>query len=182
MTLSRLMTLLTAGTLFVCTTPSAQPVPPVAEKHPHILQMAGESRTDDYYWLRDDSRQNPKVLNYLRAENQYSARMMSGWAALTETLYQEMRARQGEHTESVPYELRGYRYQQRYLPGKDYAQYLRQPVSGNAVWQTLWTPASAPPGTGIISLAGWKSAPIISRWPSPKTPRDAASTASVCAI
>ncbi|THD53296.1 S9 family peptidase [Enterobacteriaceae bacterium ML5] len=137
MTLSRLMTLLTAGTLFVCTTPSAQPVPPVAEKHPHILQMAGESRTDDYYWLRDDSRQNPKVLNYLRAENQYSARMMSGWAALTETLYQEMRARQGEHTESVPYELRGYRYQQRYLPGKDYAQYLRQPVSGNAVWQTL---------------------------------------------
>ena len=137
MTLSRLMTLLTAGTLFVCTTPSAQPVPPVAEKHPHILQMAGESRTDDYYWLRDDSRQNPKVLNYLRAENQYSTRMMSGWAALTETLYQEMRARQGEHTESVPYELRGYRYQQRYLPGKDYAQYLRQPVSGNAVWQTL---------------------------------------------
>ena len=137
MTLSRLMTLLTAGTLFVCTTPSAQPVPPVAEKHPHILQMAGESRTDDYYWLRDDSRQNPKVLNYLRAENQYSARMMSGWAALTETLYQEMRARQGEHSESVPYELRGYRYQQRYLPGKDYAQYLRQPVSGNAVWQTL---------------------------------------------
>ena len=137
MTLSRLMTLLTAGTLFVCTTPSAQPVPPVAEKHPHILQMAGESRTDDYYWLRDDSRQNPKVLNYLRAENQYSARMMSGWAALTETLYQEMRARQGEHTESVPYELHGYRYQQRYLPGKDYAQYLRQPVSGNAVWQTL---------------------------------------------
>ncbi len=137
MTLSRLMTLLTAGTLFVCTTPSAQPAPPVAEKHPHILQMAGESRTDDYYWLRDDSRQNPKVLNYLRAENQYSARMMSGWAALTETLYQEMRARQGEHTESVPYELRGYRYQQRYLPGKDYAQYLRQPVSGNAVWQTL---------------------------------------------
>ncbi|KQN48564.1 protease 2 [Serratia sp. Leaf51] len=112
-------------------------MPPVAEKHPHILQMAGESRTDDYYWLRDDSRQNPKVLNYLRAENQYSARMMSGWAALTETLYQEMRARQGEHTESVPYELRGYRYQQRYLPGKDYAQYLRQPVSGNAVWQTL---------------------------------------------
>ena len=137
MTLSRLMTLLTAGTLFVCTTPSAQPVPPVAEKHPHILQMAGESRTDDYYWLRDDSRQNPKVLNYLRAENQYSARMMSGWAVLTETLYQEMRARQGEHTESVPYELHGYRYQQRYLPGKDYAQYLRQPVSGNAVWQTL---------------------------------------------
>lgn len=137
MTLSRLMTLLTAGTLFVCTTPSAQPVPPVAEKHPHILKMAGESRTDDYYWLRDDSRQNPKVLNYLRAENQYSTRMMSGWAALTETLYQEMRARQGEHTESVPYELRGYRYQQRYLPGKDYAQYLRQPVSGNAVWQTL---------------------------------------------
>ena len=137
MTLSRLMTLLTAGMLFVCTTPSAQPVPPVAEKHPHILQMAGESRTDDYYWLRDDSRQNPKVLNYLRAENQYSAQMMSGWAALTETLYQEMRARQGEHTESVPYELRGYRYQQRYLPGKDYAQYLRQPVSGNAVWQTL---------------------------------------------
>lgn len=137
MTLSRLITLLTAGMLFTFATATAQPVPPVAEKHPHILQMAGESRTDNYYWLRDDSRQNPKVLNYLRAENQYSAQMMSGWAALTETLYQEMRARQGEQIESVPYELRGYRYQQRYLTGKDYAQYLRQPVSGNVVWQTL---------------------------------------------
>lgn len=137
MTLSRLITLLTAGMLFTFATATAQPVPPVAEKHPHILRLAGESRTDNYYWLRDDSRQNPKVLNYLRAENQYSAQMMSGWAALTETLYQEMRARQGEQIESVPYELRGYRYQQRYLPGKDYAQYLRQPVSGNVVWQTL---------------------------------------------
>ncbi|MEN4909191.1 S9 family peptidase [Rahnella bonaserana] len=137
MTLLRLITLLTAGTLFTCSNTSAQPVPPVAEKHPHILQMGGESRTDDYYWLRDDSRQDPKVLNYLRAENQYSAQIMSGWAALTETLYQEMRARQGEQTESVPYELRGYRYQQRYLPGKEYAQYLRQPVGGNLVWQTL---------------------------------------------
>lgn len=137
MTLLRLITLLTAGTLFTCSNTSAQPVPPVAEKHPHILQTGGESRTDDYYWLRDDSRQDPKVLNYLRAENQYSAQIMSGWAALTETLYQEMRARQGEQTESVPYELRGYRYQQRYLPGKEYAQYLRQPVGGNLVWQTL---------------------------------------------
>ncbi|UHM89000.1 S9 family peptidase [Rahnella victoriana] len=137
MTLSRLMTLLTAGMLFTCATATAQPVPPVAEKHPHILQMAGDSRTDNYYWLRDDRRQDPKVLNYLRAENHYSAQVMSGWAALTDTLYQEMRARQGEQTESVPYELRGYRYQQRYLPGKEYAQYLRQPVSGNVVWQTL---------------------------------------------
>lgn len=137
MNFSRFITLLTAGSLFICANATAQPVPPVAEKHPHILQLAGESRTDNYYWLRDDTRQDPKVLNYLRAENQYSAQMMSGWTQLTDTLYQEMRARQGEQTQSVPYELHGYRYQQRYLPGKEYAQYLRQPVGGNAVWQTL---------------------------------------------
>jgi oligopeptidase B len=154
MTFSRFITLLLAGTLFFCATATAEFQPPVAEIHPHILSSATERRTDNYYWLRDDSRQDPKVLNYLRAENQYSAQVMSRWSDLTNTLYQEMRLRQGEHTESVPYELRGYRYQQRYLPGQDYAQYLRQPVGGNTVWQTLADASQRAAGKKFYQFGG----------------------------
>ena len=46
---------------------------PVAEKIPHVMTLHGVTRTDDYYWLRDDERKDPKVLAHLEAENRYTA-------------------------------------------------------------------------------------------------------------
>ncbi len=46
--------------------------PPAPEKIPYILEAHGDKRIDNYYWLRDDSRSDEKVLDYLKAENQYS--------------------------------------------------------------------------------------------------------------
>ena len=42
-------------------------LPPVAPKHPHTLKKHGDVRIDNYYWLRDDERQKPEVLDYLVA-------------------------------------------------------------------------------------------------------------------
>ncbi|KAI9108130.1 hypothetical protein K1719_021003 [Acacia pycnantha] len=47
------------------------PPPPVAKKVEHTMEMFGDVRIDNYYWLRDDSRTNPDVLSYLRQENSY---------------------------------------------------------------------------------------------------------------
>ncbi|SUB16395.1 Protease 2 [Pantoea agglomerans] len=44
---------------------------PIAKKIPHEMTLHGETRVDDYYWLRDDKRENSEVLDYLRAENNY---------------------------------------------------------------------------------------------------------------
>ncbi|GJN39426.1 hypothetical protein PR202_gb28544 [Eleusine coracana subsp. coracana] len=57
---------------------SAMASPPVAKKVPRELVDHGDVRVDNYYWLRDDSRSDPQVLDHLRAENAYTAAVMSG--------------------------------------------------------------------------------------------------------
>lgn len=52
--------------------------PPVAKKVRHEMEMFGDVRVDNYYWLRDDSRTNPDVLAYLNQENSYTESVMSG--------------------------------------------------------------------------------------------------------
>lgn len=58
--------------------PMAAAAPPVAKKVPRQLVEHGDVRVDNYYWLRDDSRSDPDVLAHLRAENDYTAAVMSG--------------------------------------------------------------------------------------------------------
>ncbi|WP_083950385.1 S9 family peptidase [Serratia ficaria] len=115
----------------------AQPQPPQADKAPRALTAQGDRRIDDYYWLRDDSRKNAKVLDYLTAENRYTEQMMQPYKALRDTLYQEILGRISPEERSVPYQLNGYRYQESYAAGKNFARYQRQALAANAPWQTL---------------------------------------------
>jgi hypothetical protein len=48
---------------------------PIAERKPVELTLHGETRTDDYYWLRE--RENPEVTKYLEAENAYTEAVMA---------------------------------------------------------------------------------------------------------
>lgn len=109
---------------------SLQPaiLPPVAAKHPHTLKKHGSERVDNYYWLRDDDRQKPEVLDYLKAENAYTEAVLKPVQPLRDQLYKEMVARIPQQDESVPYVKNGYRYQTRYEPGKEYGIYSRTPV------------------------------------------------------
>lgn len=52
--------------------------PPIAKKVKHEMEMFGDVRIDNYYWLRDDSRSDPQILAYLREENAYTDHLMSG--------------------------------------------------------------------------------------------------------
>jgi len=47
--------------------------------------------TDDYFWLREKS--NPKVTQYLEAENAYTAGMTKDLEPFSDTLYKEMLGR-----------------------------------------------------------------------------------------
>ncbi|SLM63186.1 MULTISPECIES: S9 family peptidase [Dickeya] len=110
---------------------------PHAEKRPHRMTMHGETRIDNYYWLRDDDRNAPAVLDWLAQENRYCEQVMAPHEALRQTLYDEMVARIPGEDVSVPYVKRGYRYQSRYVPGKEYAIYQRQPEHQTQEWQVL---------------------------------------------
>src|SRR3954465_15821836 len=62
--------------------------PPTARVVPRVETMHGETRVDNYFWLRD--RADPEVLAYLEAENRYALAAMRHTEALQERLYQEM--------------------------------------------------------------------------------------------
>lgn len=101
--------------------------PPIAKKIPFDMSLHGETRTDNYYWLRDDKREDPAVLDYLKAENAYGKEIMQSQQALQETVLKEIIDRIPQRDHSVPYVRKGYRYQSRYEEGNEYAIYTRQP-------------------------------------------------------
>ncbi|TBL94970.1 S9 family peptidase [Hafnia alvei] len=111
--------------------------PPQAQKIPKALIEHGDRRIDNYFWLRDESRANPKVLRYLQDENRYANAVLKPYSAQYDTLYREMVGRMSPEDRSVPYQRNGYRYQDVYLSGKNFAVTQRQPLAGSAVWQTL---------------------------------------------
>ena len=66
------------------------PAPPVAAVHTKVDTVAGVEWSDPYAWLRDDQRQQPEVLAYLRSENAYADRMTSRSRTLEDRLFREM--------------------------------------------------------------------------------------------
>ena len=74
--------------------------PPVARKIPKELQIHGDLRIDNYYWLNE--RENPEVIEYLEQENAYYEAMSSHTSKFQEDLFEEMKSRIKEDDESVP--------------------------------------------------------------------------------
>lgn len=96
---------------------------PVAKKIPHKMTIHNDTRTDNYFWLKDKT--NPAVIEHLKAENTYAEKMMKGTKALQENLYKEMRGRIKEADKSYPYREKNYYYFTQTLEGKEYPVYKR---------------------------------------------------------
>ncbi|UHQ54923.1 S9 family peptidase [Microbulbifer sp. YPW16] len=105
---------------------SPDAVPPVARKEPHKLSIHGHERIDDYYWMRDDARQDPEVIAHLEAENKYTESVMAHTEALQKVLYDEMTGRLEQDKSTVPVKVRGYWYYSRYQPGQEYPVHARR--------------------------------------------------------
>jgi oligopeptidase B len=109
--------------------------PPTAEKQPYVHDLHGDQRHDDYFWMRD--RQDPKVIDYLEAENAYTQSVMQHTEELQTTLYQEMLARIQETDLSVPYRKGDFYYYSRTEEGKAYSIYCRKRGSLDAPEEVL---------------------------------------------
>jgi len=102
------------------------PPPPDAAKKPHQVKAPhGAVRSDEYYWLRDDKRENPEVIGYLNAENAYADRVLAPLKPLQDRLYEEIVGRIKQDDDSVPYRERGWWYVTRFRTGQDYPIYVR---------------------------------------------------------
>ena len=98
--------------------------PPQAKVLPTKLEKHGHQRIDNYYWL--NKRDNPEVLAYLTAENEYAKAAMAHREGLEEALFEEIRGRIKQTDLSVPYKLDDYFYYTRFEEGKEYPLYCRK--------------------------------------------------------
>ena len=106
--------------------------PPVAKVEPVVDTLFGHVMTDNYHWLRDDSRSETQVLNYLEAENAYADSILKPTLVLQDKMYNEMKSRIKETDLSVPYRKGNYFYYSRTEEGKQYDIYCRKQASLDA--------------------------------------------------
>ncbi|MFL6767648.1 MAG: S9 family peptidase [Sphingomicrobium sp.] len=107
--------------------------PPIAVRKPHINEAHGVRWDDDWHWLRDPNYpnvQDEEVLAYLTAENAYFEATMAPHKALTDQLFEEMKARIKEDDSSVPIKDGEWFYWSEFKKGTQYRDWYRKPAAG----------------------------------------------------
>ncbi|MEY3598479.1 MAG: hypothetical protein RL521_901 [Bacteroidota bacterium] len=141
---------------------------PLASKRPHNLEMHGDVRVDNYYWMRlsDEQKeaeakdeQTQEVLTYLTAENDYTKAVMQHTEDFQVKLFQEMKGRIKETDESVPVKDNGYWYYTRFEEGKDYAFYCRKKDSLENAEEVMIDGPSLAEGKSYWALGGMTVSP-----------------------
>ncbi|WP_455140477.1 S9 family peptidase [Candidatus Hodarchaeum mangrovi] len=98
-------------------------LPPKATIKPHKMINHGTERVDNYYWLRE--KENAEVIEYLKAENVYTDKMMDHTKLLQKKLFKEMKGRIKEDDVSTKEKHRNYYYYWKTFKGKQYRAYYR---------------------------------------------------------
>ncbi|HEX4854063.1 S9 family peptidase [Arenimonas sp.] len=135
------------------------PAPVAAAKPYEVKAPHGAARNDEYYWLRDDKRENPEMLAYLNAENAYTDTVLKPLEALEETLYNELVGRVKQDDSSVPYFEDGYWYYTRFETGKEYPIHARRKGSMDADEQVLFEVNELAAGKSFYQLGTYEVSP-----------------------
>ena len=107
----------------------AQPLsPPEAARQPKDVSIHGDTRIDDYFWLRDKA--DPAVLAHLNAEAAYTAQYFAPLAGLKAQLYEEMLGRIQQADEAAPVREGGFWYSSRTATGAQYPLLTRRAAQG----------------------------------------------------
>ncbi|MBP9664191.1 MAG: S9 family peptidase [Pyrinomonadaceae bacterium] len=116
--------------------------PPVAKKVPNVLKIHGYEITDNYGWLRDrqpdgTKSNDPAIIDYLNAENKYTASHMDRYQPFVDSLYKEMLGRIKQTDLSVPTKIGGFWYFNKTEEGKQYPTFLRSKTRDGANAEVL---------------------------------------------
>ena len=126
--------------------------PPVAEVRPHELTIHGDTRVDNYYWLRE--RDNPEVISYLEAENAYTESVMRDTEGLRSQIFEEIRGRIRQDDSTFPYRDGDWLYYTRFEDGKQYPIYARKRDSRDAPEQVMLDGNVLAEGHGYFGIGG----------------------------
>lgn len=142
--------------------------PPVAEKIAKELTIHGDTRIDNYFWMKlTDAQktaeipdeQTKKVLEYLKGENEYKEAVMKHTEPLQEKLFNEIVGRIKKDDESVPYKDNGYYYYTRYEEEKEYPLRCRKKGSMEAAEEIMLDVNEMAEGYDYFSVAGLNVSP-----------------------
>lgn len=127
-------------------------LPPQAKKEPVQLEIHGDVRTDNYFWM--NQRDHPEVIQYLQEENNYFQEMTRSTTEFQEDLFEEMKSRIKLKDESVPYFLNGYWYYVRFEEKANYPIYCRKKENLEAKEEILFNVNEMAKGYEFYQIAG----------------------------
>lgn len=100
--------------------------PPKAKQIPFTTP---DGRTDLYHWLKDKN--DPDVLAYLKAENDYTKMTLESTDALQEHLFQEIKSRMKETDTGAPWQDGDYDYYFRTIKEQQYPIFCRKKIGSD---------------------------------------------------
>ncbi|KAJ9082838.1 hypothetical protein DSO57_1000823 [Entomophthora muscae] len=106
--------------------------PPIAKKVPHFNTYHRQKYLDEYHWFKDDKRENKEVLDHLKAENKYSAALLSPLKPLEDEIYSEIVGRMAEDDFTYPETKGGYIYYKKTVKGLQYSVRCRKRIVGDS--------------------------------------------------
>src|SRR3954451_1934892 len=130
------------------------PTPPAVAQKPYTVK-GPQDRVDPYYWLRDDTRKNPDMLAYLKAENAYADAVLAPTKPLQDTLFKEIVGHIKQDDSSVPARERGYWYYTRFQAGQDYPVLARKAGTLTAKEQVMLDEPAMAKGHGFFAVSDW---------------------------
>ncbi|MFL6786224.1 MAG: S9 family peptidase [Sphingomicrobium sp.] len=107
--------------------------PPKAEQRPYSYERHGVTIEDPWHWLRDPKYpevDDPGILSYLKAENNYFENWKAQHQGLIDQLFEEMKGRVKEDESSVPIRDGDWLYWWAFRTGAQYRTWYRKPVGG----------------------------------------------------
>ena len=141
---------------------------PDASKTPHKMTIHGDTRVDNYYWMRLTDKQKStkqydnhtkEVVDYIDAENKYTQKKLSHTTKFQNDLFDEIVGRIKKDDESVPYFDNGYYYYSRNEKDKEYAIYCRKKDSLNNPEEVLLDENQLAEGHDYFGLGGMTISP-----------------------
>lgn len=131
--------------------------PPIPARKPHDVSLHGETRIDDWYWLRD--RDDPEVIAHLHAENAHTQAWFAPLEGLKAGLYDEMLARIQEDDDEVPWRKNGWWHWSRTGKGRQYETWLRRRDQPGAAEQVMLDLNGLAEGKPFLQLGAFDVSP-----------------------
>src|SRR6202795_4799180 len=132
-------------------------MPPVAKIVPHSMTVHGDTRVDNYFWLRD--RNDLDTIAYLEAENAYTKEKLQHTEELQAALYAEMLGRIQQTDLSVPVKRDDYFYYTRTVEGKPYAIHCRKRGSLDSAEEVLLDGKALAEGRSYFRIGNFIASP-----------------------